>query len=92
MPDVKYKCTRLTPITFQNEVDVILQSVLLLITYHFLTNQEGGTIMINHFRPHPIGVNKPMLLMQWSNCVSSPTFSQNVSGKNIDFHLMAYKM
>ena len=59
MPDVKYKCTRLTPITFQNEVDVILQSVLLLITYHFLTNQEGGTIMINHFRPHPIGVNKP---------------------------------
>ena len=64
MPDVKYKCTRLTAITFQNEVDVILQSVLLLITYHSLTNQEGGTIMINHFRPHPIGVNKPMLLMQ----------------------------
>ncbi len=50
---------------------ILEQSVILRhITCHSLTNQEGGTIMINHFRPHPIGVNKPMLLMQ------QPTFPE----------------
>ena len=44
MPNVKYKCTRLTPITFQNEM------------WFF----NFGT--------------------EWSNCVSSPTFSHQSRG------------
>ena len=63
MPNVKNGGTRLTPITFQNEVrcdSSILQQSPIFASYHppSLTNQEVGTIMINHFRPHPIGVNK----------------------------------